>query len=53
MHMSKDTQIKFGLLALTIFLSMNIHAQVYEDYIGGGNSQGINVITSDNFSANG
>lgn len=51
--MSKDTQIKFGLLALTIFLSMNIHAQVYQDYIGGGNSQGINVITSDNFSANG
>jgi len=44
--------LKLALLSLSISLFSNLSAQVYEDYIGGGNSQGINVITSSSFSPN-
>lgn len=50
--MIKDTLPRIILITLSLSLFININAQVYEDYIGGGNSQGINVITSDSYSPN-
>ena len=44
---------KLALLFLITFFINDISSQVYEDYIGGGHSQGINVITSDNYQLNG
>ena len=43
--------IPFRSICLATFLMTLglFHAQVYQDYIGGGHSQGINVLTSDSF----